>query len=175
MGNPVFVKRIATGAGSSIRFGRSGGRKFGRPAKTRCPSGDKVPSDDGVTNPRSSKTNTVPSGAGRAAKERFDLQKDFEWSLRQSHPVVQSLDQSRRHKDRPASLDPAPLGRPVPMPKPRCNVNAFKRIFGITSGSLGRAAPNRRSLMRPLDLGLQIPVLLHPRGPKRRFPFRRGK
>ena len=80
-----------------------------------------------------------------------------------------------RHKDRPASLDPAPLGRSVPMPKRPMQCKYVQaHPLGSPQGRLGRAAPNQRSLMRPLDLGLQIPVLLHPRGPKRRFPFRRG-
>ena len=116
MGNPVFVKRIATGAGSSIRFGRSGGRKFGRPAKRDARQGTRCPLMMG--SPTTIIQNKHGSfWRGRRREKRFDLQKDFEWSLGQSHPVVQSLDQSRRHKDRPASLDLAPLGRSVPMPK----------------------------------------------------------
>ena len=112
----------------------------------------------------------------KEAIERFDLQKDFEWRLRQSHPAVQSLDQLMRHKDRPASLDPAPLGRSVPMPKHPMQYTCVQaRLLGSPRDLSGRAAPNQRSLTRPLVLGLQIPVLLHPRDPKRRFLFRRVK
>ena len=70
MGKPVFVRRMATGAGPSIRFGLCGGRKLGRPANTRCPSGDKVPSDEGATKPRSSNINTAPSGAGDGGERK---------------------------------------------------------------------------------------------------------